>query len=142
MPRWKRLDIQINKNIACDFLISLHFGVEKFLFSSTKNVESTFVHRALYSDLSTGGKPALAYTLRLRRRLSALMGLVHASIARGITASFVSGKSRLATSAKRELSKFFRKKTSPFVLFQHINYVRKSRRFLIWQRRNPYGLIL
>jgi hypothetical protein len=38
--------------------------------------------------------------------------------------------------------KVFSQKTSPFVLFQHINYVRKSRRFLIWQRRNPYGLIL
>ena len=34
LPRWKRLDIQINKNIACDLLISLRFGVEKFLFSA------------------------------------------------------------------------------------------------------------
>ena len=34
MPRWKRLDIQINKNIAYDLLISLCFSVEKFLFSA------------------------------------------------------------------------------------------------------------
>ena len=118
--------MQINKNIACDFLISLHFGVEKFL--STKNSESPFVHctqpyrragnppSSLHSDFVVVCQRIKPYCAQPNGfTCQPLRGLVHASIARGITASFISGKIRfvlfiLALNAKHELSNFFTKK--------------------------------
>ena len=112
--------MQINKNIACDFLISLHFGVEKFL--STKNSESPFVHctqpyrragnppSSLHSDFVVVCQPLWCTTLSLAASLVSPYGLgtrEHSSRYHGFACQPLRG---LVTNRNGELSKRTKKK--------------------------------